>query len=133
MAAYIKPIILLLCSGALYFTATAQVKIAGYITNKQQAAIEGASITIKGTAAGAVTDSAGYFQLSAALKGKQVLVVSSIGYKTNERGITIPDTGITVHVILANDNKTLGEVVISAGAFEASDKAKGASLTPMMP
>lgn len=131
MAAYIKPIILLLCSGALYITATAQVKIAGYITNKQQAAIEGASITIRGSTAGAVTDSAGYFQFTTSLKGKQVLAASSIGYKPYERGVMISDTGITVNVILANENKTLGEVVISAGAFEASDKAKGASLTPM--
>lgn len=44
---------------------------------------------------------------------------------------TKPDTGITVNVIPTPKQRTLGEVVISAGSFEASDKAKGASLTPI--
>ncbi|HEU4554307.1 MAG TPA: TonB-dependent receptor [Chitinophaga sp.] len=131
MAAYIQPIILLLCSTLLYSAATAQVKVSGYVTNKQQAGIEGAGVSFKGAATGAVTDSTGYFQFSTPLRGTQVLTASSIGYKPYAQAVNLTDTGITVHVILAPDHKTLGEVVISAGAFEASDKAKGASLTPM--
>lgn len=122
---------LLLCGCCLSGLLHGQVKVSGHITNKKQAGIPGASVTLKGSTAGGTTDSAGYFRFNTVLKGKQTLSVSSIGYQTAEQTIIIPDTGITINVILATDHKTLGEVVISAGSFEASDKAKGASLTPI--
>jgi hypothetical protein len=124
-------LLLLLCACCLFTPVYSQIKISGLVTNKQQAAIPGASVTLKGSSNGSTTDSAGRFVLSTSLKGKQTLSVSSIGYKTTEKMVMIADSSISVHVILPADQKTLGEVVISAGSFEASDKAKGASLTPI--
>jgi len=124
-------LLLLLCGSCLFGPVYGQVQLSGIVSNKQQAAIPGASVTLKGSTTGGATDSTGRFVFSTSLKGKQTLSVSAIGYKTTERAITISDSSISVTVILSSEHKTLGEVVISAGSFEASDKAKGASLTPI--
>ncbi|KAA2238734.1 TonB-dependent receptor [Chitinophaga agrisoli] len=126
-----KPIVLLLSIWSLCLSATAQISISGQVSSQQGLAIAGASVSIKGATAGATTDSSGHFHFTTKLTGKQVLRASSIGYKKQEQDILIADSGITVDIILPANHQTLGEVVISAGAFEASDKAKGASLTPM--
>lgn len=123
--------VLLLCGCCLCYPAYSQVKISGTVTNKQQAAIPRASVTLKGTTAGSTTDSAGHFQFSTSLRGRHTLSVSSIGYRKTDKAIAIADTSITIDVMLTTDHQTLGEVVISAGSFEANDKAKGASLTPI--
>jgi hypothetical protein len=124
-------IVLLLCGWCLQTSVYGQVKISGLITDKQRAAIPGASVSLKGSSTGGTTDSSGRFEFSSTLKGRQTLTVSSIGYKTAERIITLGDTSIPVDVILTPAHKTLNEVVVSAGSFEANDKAKGASLTPI--
>ncbi|TWI86643.1 TonB-dependent receptor [Chitinophaga japonensis] len=124
-------LVLMLCGWCLCYPAHGQVKISGYITGKQQAAIPGTSVVLQGTAQGATTDSTGHFRFTTLQKGRQVLSISSIGYKTTEKPVVLVNDSITVNVTLHKDHKTLGEVVISAGAFEASDKAKGASLTPI--
>src|SRR5690606_1094587 len=97
----------------------------------QQGAIRGASVVLQGTAHGATTDSTGHFRFTTTQKGRQVLRISSIGYRSAEKTVLLADDSITLTVILQKDHRTLGEVVISAGALEASDKAKGASLTPI--
>lgn len=125
-------IVFLLCCGLFLYTASkAQVKISGNVTTAGQLPVPMASVTLKGTNTGATTDSLGHFQFTAQTKGRQVLVVSSVGYKTASRTVTIGDTSITVNVILSDDKRTLDAVTISAGAFIANDKAKGASLHPM--
>ena len=113
------------------FEPHAQTVISGKITNTKKEAIGSASITMKETGLGTNADSAGNFKLITAEKGKGTLQVSSIGYNTKEITIVIADSSIQLDIVLKDESKQLGEVVVSAGTFEASDKAKGASLTPM--
>jgi Outer membrane receptor for ferrienterochelin and colicins len=120
-------VIAFLASG-LY--AHAQV-IKGTVTGNQQP-VAGATVRVKGTNLGATTDSIGQFTITVNEKGKYVLEFSSVGYKPKRETVTVSDSLVYVNVFLTSSAKTLGEVVvIGAGAFEASDKAKGASLTPM--
>ncbi|HLA60223.1 MAG TPA: TonB-dependent receptor, partial [Puia sp.] len=109
----------------------AQAVISGKVTNAKKEAIGSASVTIKETGVGANADSAGNYKLITTEKGKRTLLVSSIGYNTKEITVVIADVSLQVDIILKDESKQLGEVVVSAGTFEASDKAKGASLTPM--
>ena len=109
----------------------AQTVISGKITNAKKEAIGSASVTVKETGVGVNADSAGNYRLMMTEKGNRTLVVSSIGYNSKEITVVIADISIQLDVILKDESKQLGEVVVSAGTFEASDKAKGASLTPM--
>ena len=109
----------------------AQIVISGRITSTKKEAIGSASVIMKETGAGADADSTGYYRLVTSEKGKRTLVVSSIGYDTKVVTINITDSSLQLNIVLKEEAKQLDPVVISAGTFEASDKAKGASLTPM--
>src|SRR5882724_7903603 len=116
-----KSIISLVIVIAIVSKLHAQTTISGKITNAKKEAISSASVTIKETGDGANADSAGYYKLITAAKGKRTLVVSSIGFNTKEITVTVADTSLHVDIILKDESKQLGEVVVSAGTFEASD------------
>ena len=109
----------------------AQTVISGKITNTRKETVSAASVIIKETGTGADADSTGYYKLITNEKGKRTIVVSSVGYNSKEITVNIADAPIQLDIVLKDEPKQLGEVVVSAGTFEASDKAKGASLTPM--
>jgi len=117
---------LLLCLASAY----TQTVISGKVTSTKKEPVAGASVTLKDTAIGVTTDSAGNFSLNLQ-KGKHSITVSSIGYVTRDIDVTVKDAVLSIDIILKEEGKMLGEVVVSAGSFEATDKAKGASLTPM--
>ncbi|MCD0468726.1 TonB-dependent receptor [Flavobacterium sp. JAS] len=128
-----KSIILLLPTLFLFFTAQtfSQVTISGTVKSKNGEPIEFASVFLKETASGSSTDSLGNFSFITSEKGSQIFSASYINFKTYQQPITIENTKITLYIILEVDQTTLEEVVVSAGTFEASDKAKGAKLNPI--
>lgn len=109
----------------------AQRTIYGNVTDNHQRPVSEASVYIQGSIKGTSTDSAGNFLLSVELKGAQTIVVSSVGFKEAKKTIEISDVTNQVNFVLQPENKVLEPIVISVGGFEASDKAKGASLTPI--
>ncbi len=111
--------------------ASAQSVVKGKVIDKKKVPVENASISINGSPEGAITDSAGNFSFTTNLQGTQTIKVSSIGYNSFEENIDINDSVIDFNIVLQAEYKMLDPVVVSAGSFEASDKAKGASLTPM--
>lgn len=106
--------------------AEAQQTISGIIKNDKGMVVPSASVSINGK--GGQTDSAGYFRIEITGTGKRILTVSSIGYRPLKKEIM---TDSVLNLVLTHDTHTLNEVNVSAGSFDASDKAKGASLTPM--
>ena len=71
----------------------------------------------KKTVAGVMTEKDGSFQMNGSFKGKYVLKVSSIGYKTLQRELECPGKGIMDlgDIILEEDNTLLDEAVVVAG------------------
>jgi len=109
-----------------------QTILSGNIYNSKQEPIGAASISIKNTNSGVLADTAGHYQLITHEKGKRTIQVSSIGYRTKTLIVILEDTAIHLDITLQESAQQLGPVVVvSAGTFEASDKAKGAALTPM--
>nr|WP_295932412.1 TonB-dependent receptor [uncultured Dyadobacter sp.] len=124
--------ITLLAAGLLLTVAArAQIRIGGEVTGPLGDPIPAANVCIKGAPAGAVADSLGRFSFVSKQKGDLTLLVTSVGFKPYSQRITVSDTALTLSVILDYASNTLEAVTISAGSFEASDKAKGASLTPI--
>jgi hypothetical protein len=121
-------ILLLVLSGSCVF---AQITITGNVTDTNGYALEFANVFLKGTGDGGSTDSLGRFDFITSESGPQILTASYVGYKNFERSVTLNGVDVAANIELTADLKQLGEVVVSAGAFEASDKARGASLTPI--
>ncbi|MFD2920307.1 carboxypeptidase-like regulatory domain-containing protein [Terrimonas rubra] len=114
---------LLLLSGASY----AQVKITGNVTAKGKPVI-GASLTLKDTYDGGITDSSGKFSFSTTEKGNFMLEVRSVGYKTIEQPITLAAENISINFSLKEEVTELSAVTITAGSFEASDRKRAATV-----
>jgi hypothetical protein len=109
----------------------AQVTIKGVVTDNRKHPLADATVYIKGMANAATTDSSGHFLFTVNAKGVQTIVASFVGFAAAEKQIIVNDILVDVDFVLHPVEKALDPVVVSAGSFEASDKAKGASLTPM--
>lgn len=91
--------------------ATAQTReIQGRVTDEQGAAVEGASILIKGTTTGVAADAQGNFRISA--KNGDVLVISATNFGTRE--YTISQSTTRVDIKLARGTAVIDEVVVTA-------------------
>ena len=104
-----RTLCLLLCCLVSSLVVTAQTKHTGkVIGGDDKLPIVGASIKIKGTNTGAVTDVNGDFNLT--LKSGDVLVISYIGYQTAEIAV---GGGDFISVSLKPAASTLNEVVVT--------------------
>ncbi len=74
-----------------------------------------ANVSLKGTTIGTSTDETGHFQLINLPLGEQIIVVTNIGYKTQEKTIIIQEnTTLEIKFELEEDFMNLEEVVVSA-------------------
>ncbi len=113
------------------FSASGQVKISGRVTDTRNKPLAGASISILNSYDGATTDSLGSFSFNSSEKGAQVLEATIIGYASFQQKINLAGTAIQLNISMKELVTELKAVVISAGAFEASDKNKAAVLNPL--
>ncbi|MDO1447077.1 TonB-dependent receptor [Rhodocytophaga aerolata] len=90
------------------YTSQAQSRLAGKVTSTlDNQPIPGVNIVIKGSTTGTTTDGNGDFSIET--KSGDVLVVSFIGYQTEEVAVT---NQTRLDIQLAEDITTLGEVVV---------------------
>lgn len=95
-------------SGANSFATTQQAGICkGLVKDATGESVIGASVVVKGTTNGTITDFDGNFSLDGIKKG-DVIVISYVGYQTQE----IKWNDSPLNVILKEDSKTLSEVVV---------------------
>jgi TonB-linked SusC/RagA family outer membrane protein len=113
----------LLFSLCYAFSALAQTSVAvsGKVTSEKGEAIPGASIFVKGTTKGVITDDNGFFKLTD-LAEKSKLVFSAIGFAPQEVELgnqTIFD------IVLQEDSKALSEVLVTALGIKREEKSLG--------
>ena len=99
-----------------------QRQISGKVTSAD-GPLPGAVVKIKGKSGGTGTNNDGAFVLSA--QTGDILVISSIGYKTKEVPVS---TGNTVNVVLADDNQNLDEVVVVGYGVQQKKLVTGATV-----
>jgi len=100
-----------------YNTKAQIITLKGKISDEKGLSIPGASVKIKGTHKGTITNAEGIFTIDCS--GPVILSVSAIGYTAKE--VKISNTS-NVNIILAEDNKTLGEVVVTALGIKRDKK-----------
>lgn len=119
-------ILILTCLFPLF--AVAQTLITGEVIDSKKQPVAGASVAVKDSYDGATADSLGRFRFTTTEKGTQILIVSSVGFKTVELTITISGSSMHVPVVLKQEITEMSAVVISAGTFEASDRKRAAAV-----
>ena len=107
-----KRLLLLLCillgaSAMQGQTRNLRGKITDAITGNP---VEGATVTLKGTVKNVMSNKAGEFTVEISQAGKSILIVSSVGYVTQE----IEATENSIAIALVQDAKTQEEVVVVA-------------------
>lgn len=86
--------------------------ISGKITGDSREPLAGASVQIKGTSFGAITDTTGAFHLTANTKFPFKLVVRLIGYQPQEFDVKNSDSRLQIQLV--TQNLLVNEVVVSA-------------------
>ncbi len=85
--------------------------IKGKITNNKGEELPGASVILKGTTRGAVTNEKGDFSIESVTDGNYKIVITYIGYATKEVVVTVPYNGI-LKISLTEELSALDEVVV---------------------
>ncbi len=94
--------------------------VTGTVTDENSDPVPGATIQIKGTSSGTITDANGNFTVSAS--EADVLVISFIGYETQE--LTVGNR-TTINVSLVTDVTQLQEVVVTGYATQQKKDLTG--------
>ncbi|MFW2376715.1 MAG: SusC/RagA family TonB-linked outer membrane protein, partial [Cellulophaga baltica] len=101
--------------------------VSGTVNASDGVPLPGASIIVKGTAIGGVSDFDGNFSLSIPNATATTLVVSYIGYKSKE--IALKELNQNLIIVLTEDANSLDEVVIVGSSVSQSRKKLGNAIT----
>ena len=113
----ILPLFILL---ATLTTAFAQKKVTGKISDAD-GGLPGATVAVKGTSSGVVTDVDGNFSIDA--PSGSTLVISSVGYTTQEIAV---GNSTVIDVTMEQDTKTLSELVVTGYGTQSKRDITGA-------
>lgn len=121
----VKPIFTIIILIFFSITTLSQTAISGKVKDAKGRPVPGVSISIKDSYDGGTSDSTGAYRFTATDKGEQIITATSIGYKPFEQKINLSAAAsITLDIILKEEPNELKAVVVTAGAFEASDSKR---------
>ena len=113
-------LLLMLCSAVYSF---GQATVSGKVMDGAGEPVIGASVKVKGTSLGAITDLDGMFQVTVNDLKKDVLVVSYLGYETQEIALRGRKT---VSVTMSESSVALDEVAVVAYGVQKKETLTGA-------
>ena len=111
-------------------TALEQNEISGTVLDEKIKPIVGANIYIDGTYDGATSDENGKFSFSTTTIGNQTLVISFITYENISVSIDVTNAKNKTYKMRESVN-TLDAVIVTAGTFDAGEKARVSVLKPL--
>jgi outer membrane receptor for ferrienterochelin and colicins len=99
-----------------------EAMLSGHITLPDSIPSTGATVVLKGTTLGAMTDNNGAYILSRIIPGSYILRISLLGYETVEKNVTISKGKNTADFFLSETNINLNEVVVTGTRSEKTLK-----------
>lgn len=103
------------------------VQISGVVTSEDGSPLVGASVLIKGTSKGVISDFDGNFSIDVTDVTGKILAISYYGYQTAE--VKLTGENQTVNVTLIEDSNALDEVIIVGSSVTQSRKKLGNAVT----
>lgn len=110
--------------GLIVISRKKDVKITGTVKDDKGGPLPGATVRVKGTAAGTSTDINGKFTIS--VPENAILVISFAGFQSKE---VSTDQKTNIEVVLLEDTKLLSEVVVTALGIKKERRALGYSVS----
>lgn len=115
-----KLLMILTCIVASIGLSLAQTtRVSGKVVDDTGESVIGASVVVKGTTVGTVTDVDGKFSMNVP-SDKKTLVISLLGMKTKEVAV-----GTNLNILLEDDSRVMDEVVVTALGISKEKKALG--------
>ncbi|MFV8342777.1 TonB-dependent receptor [Flavobacterium sp. XS2P39] len=111
-------------------TVFSQATVSGKIVDEKGKPVSGANVFIEGTYDGATSSEAGDFNFTTSTTGNQTLVVSFLIFETLKTVIDVANYQNKT-IKLRESVTSLDAVIITAGTFEAGDKARVSVLKPL--
>ncbi len=111
-------LLVLLCGAVAH----AQRTISGNLTDRSGTPLIGASVLLKGTSTGTVTDIDGSYSLNLPDGSDHILVFSYTGYQTQELAVGVSNV---MDITLSEASQILSEVVVTALGFETKKSKVG--------
>ncbi|WP_233783408.1 TonB-dependent receptor [Flavivirga eckloniae] len=105
--------------------------VEGTITDTNGSPLPGVNVLIQNTNKGAVTDFDGNYVISDIDNGSYTLVVSYIGFKTEELPFTVSGVAIQLNVSLQEDLMSLNEVVVTGSGNPRKKMESSVAITTM--
>jgi outer membrane cobalamin receptor len=94
-------------------TAAQSIRISGQVNAEDGTALSGASILVKSTSTGTVTESDGTFKLDLSKAGNFTIIVTSVGYVSQSKGITVKSgEDIRLDFTLKADSRNMAEALV---------------------
>ncbi|MFZ1824643.1 MAG: TonB-dependent receptor, partial [Chitinophagales bacterium] len=117
---------LFILSGFLFLLLNAQSQtiIKGHVESNKKEIIPGVNIILQDSYDGTTTDLDGNFEFTTDETGAFILIASFIGYVEFSDTLDLQGETIELNIILKEAFNELNAVLITAGAFEASDEKK---------
>lgn len=103
--------------------------ISGKVTNQKHQGISDVNIFIAGSYDGSSSDSTGQFKFSTTTTGKQRLVLSCVGYTTQQLEIEIRDS-LYFDLVMVSESNSIEAVTVRAGQISVSNQSNSV-LTPL--
>lgn len=108
-----------------------QTQISGKVIDDDGQPVPFANVYLEEVYDGGSADESGLFSFRTEATGPVVLVVSNIGYTDYQTDLFLDGRPVELDVVLRSGVREMREVVVSVGAFEASDEKKGTVLKPL--
>jgi outer membrane receptor for ferrienterochelin and colicins len=117
-----KKYILLLFMGFSVAAFPQEAMLSGHISLPDSIQAAGATIVVKGTTLGAVSDNNGFYLIKRISTGPCILRISLLGYETREESVVIHEGRNNSDMLLSESNINLNEVVITGTRTEKTLK-----------
>lgn len=98
------------------------VNLSGYVSGSDSSSVAGATITLKGSTFGTVTDKRGFYKLNEIKPGTYILRASFLGFETQEKRVDILKTDNHIDFCIKESNIDLDEVVVTGTKSEKALK-----------
>lgn len=121
----------LFCLLSFPIVAQAQTTISGKVTDTKGELLIGVNITLKGSYDGATSNVKGEYSFETSKKDSVTISATYTGFAAQEKRISVNAKEVVLNFSLKEKINDLKAVVITAGAFEASDQKKGTVLNSL--
>jgi membrane-bound inhibitor of C-type lysozyme len=112
------------------FMCSAQSTISGKVVDPKGKPVESANIFVEGTYDGATSDVNGDFSFTTTATGEHSLTVTALNFESVTTKITV-ETYAAQTIQMRQSVNVLDAVVVTAGTFEAGDRARVSVLKPL--